>query len=127
MDDDGDNSTPECFLDCSEDFCTDGASCYADCTACQVSYVDEVLCGSFSYSYACGEDGSFSYGLLSVFFVALKTNRADLNIKIQSAWFLRVARLASAAAGPAPPVPECDGGDEMYMVRLLDSFGDGYV
>ena len=60
-----DFGTPECFRDCLEggDFCTDGASCYADCTACQVSYVDEVLCGSLSYSYACGggDDGLTSY------------------------------------------------------------------
>ena len=45
---------PACFVDCLsyDDFCAE-SDCYADCSSCQQTFVDEVLCGSFSYSYAC--------------------------------------------------------------------------
>ena len=45
---------PICFMDCMfvDDYCTDN-SCYTDCTPCVQTYVEDVLCGSFSYSYTC--------------------------------------------------------------------------
>ena len=61
---------PACFVDCLayEDFCAE-SDCYADCTSCQQTFVDEVLCGSFSYSYACDsysfDFGSFGFGSFS--------------------------------------------------------------
>ena len=61
---------PVCFEDCMfvDDFCSDSA-CYSDCTTCQQTYVGDVLCGSFSYSYACNSHsfGSFSFSYGSLF------------------------------------------------------------
>ena len=46
-------------MDCMDiDYCSE-SDCYADCTSCQQTYVEDVLCGSHSYSYTCG---SYSFG-----------------------------------------------------------------
>ena len=57
---------PPCFEDClSADPCSD-STCYSSCNRCQKTYMSDVICGSFSYSYdasyACG-DLSYSFDL----------------------------------------------------------------
>ena len=58
---------PACFADCLDvDFCLE-SECYADCNSCMHSFVEDVVCGSLSYSYACG-GGFISYGFSSYSF-----------------------------------------------------------
>ena len=63
---------PACFVDCMDvDYCSE-SDCYADCTSCQRTFVDEVLCGSYSYSYACG---SYSFAWSEAMSYSLSYNK----------------------------------------------------